>query len=109
MATSIPNMNSGYPIEWIETLAAIRKLDWTMVVTGHEAVQHGKEHLDRWSAYLTDLVAAVKGAVAKGMTLDQAQKSINLSAYAADFPNYKLFNPPAIARTWAEVTGQIKE
>ncbi len=88
-ATSIPNMNSGYPIEWIDTLAAIRKLDWTTMVTGHEGVQQGKEHLDRWSAYLTDLVADVKDAVAKGMTLDQAQKSINLTAYAADFPNFK--------------------
>jgi cyclase len=109
MATSIPNMNSGYPSEWIGALAVMRKLDWTVAVTGHEGLQRSKDQLDRWSAYLKDLVAAVKDAHAKGMTLEQAQKSIDLSAHAKDFPNFKLFNPPAISRAWAEETHQIKE
>jgi glyoxylase-like metal-dependent hydrolase (beta-lactamase superfamily II) len=109
MATSIPNMGSGYPIEWIDTLAVIRQLDWNAAVTGHEGLQKSKEQLDRWSAYLKDLVTAVKDTSAKGMTLEQAQKSIDLSAHAKDFPNFKLYNPLAITRTWAEVTHQIKD
>jgi cyclase len=108
-ATSIPNMGSSYPVEWIDTVAQMRQWDWDTVVTGHEGIQHGKEHLDRWGAYLTDLVAKVREASAKGMTLEQAQKSIDLSAYAKDFPNFKLFNPTAVARAWAEVNNQIKD
>jgi cyclase len=108
-ATSIPNMGSSYPVEWVDTVAQMDKWDWTTVVTGHEGIQTGKAHLERWGAYLTDLVAKVKDASAKGMTLEQAQKSIDLTAYAGDFPNFKLFNPTAIARAWAEVNNQIKE
>jgi cyclase len=108
-ATSIPNMGSSYPLEWIDTVAQMRRWDWTTAVTGHEGIQRSKAHMERWNAYLIDLVAKVNDAYAKGMTLEQAQKSIDLSAYAADFPNFKLFNPTAIARAWAEVSGQIKD
>jgi glyoxylase-like metal-dependent hydrolase (beta-lactamase superfamily II) len=108
-ATSIPNMGSSYPVEWVDTITQMRKWDWDTVVTGHEGVQHGKAHMERWNAYLTDLVAKTKDANSKGMTLEQAQKSIDLTAYAGDFSNFKLFNPTAIARAWAEITNQIKE
>jgi cyclase len=109
LATSIPNTGSAYPVEWVDTLAAMRQWDWNIAVTGHEGLLHGKEKLDQFSAYMTDLVAKVKDASAKGMTLEQAQKSIDLSAYAADFPNFKLFSPLAVARAWAEVNHQIKD
>ncbi len=40
------------------------------------------------------------------MTLEQAQKSIDLSKYKSAFPNFDTGgNTSAIERTWTEVTG----
>jgi len=64
---------------------------------------------------MKNMVAAVKDAVAKGMTLDDAKKSIDLSKHAASFPVYttpqafQQTSNSAIDRAWAEVTGKIPD
>ena len=55
------------------------------------------------------MVAAVKDAVAKGMSLEDAKKSIDLSKHAGSFPNFASANPAAIERAWAEVTSKISD
>jgi hypothetical protein len=70
--------------------------------------------VDRLLAYMNDMVAAVKGAIGKGMTLEDAKKSIDLSKHQASFPAYAT-NPQgfaaasgsAVDRTWVELTGKI--
>jgi hypothetical protein len=51
------------------------------------------------------LVAAVRDAVAKGLTLDQAKQSIDLSRYSS-IPGFAAGNPLAIERAYNEVTGK---
>jgi hypothetical protein len=60
---------------------------------------------------MKEMVAAVKDAVAKGMSLEDAEKAINLSKHADSFPgqNFSRANVSAIDRTWAEVTGKIPD
>lgn len=59
---------------------------------------------------MKDMVAAVKDAIANGMTLDNAKKSIGLSKHAVDFgPNFPQSNAAAIERTWAELSGNIPD
>jgi cyclase len=106
LTNGIPNVRSGYPIEWIDTLNAIDKLAWDNAIPGHGNVQSGKVQLESLIAYFKDVVASVKDCVAKGMTLEQAQRSIDLSKYKSAFPNFDTGgNTSAIERTWTEVTG----
>lgn len=72
-------------------------------------MQTGKDQIGKLIAYLKDMAAAVKDAVAKGMTLDDAKKTIDLSRHSASFPNFQGGNQSAIERAWAELTGKIPD
>jgi hypothetical protein len=54
-------------------------------------------------------VAGVREAIGKGMTLDEAKKSLDLSRHASSFPNFQQGSVSAIDRAWAELTGKIPD
>ncbi len=109
LTNGIPFMRDAYPVEWITTLESLQKLDWGQAIPGHGGVQQGKGQLEKLIAYMKDMVAGVKDAVAKGVSLEEAKKSIDLSKHAANFPNFQPSNNAAIDRTWAELTGKITD
>ena len=106
LESGVPIMRSAYPVEWPGVLESIGKLDWNIVIPGHGGVQHNRETINGFAAYLQDLVAGVKQAAAKGMSADEAVKSVNLGKYS-NMPNYDDRNADAIRRAFAEVTGNI--
>jgi len=71
----MPFLNDGYPEDWVQTLTALDKLDFTHIIPGHGGVLP-KSHLTFFRGYLTDLIAAVKKAGADGATLDDMKKTI---------------------------------
>jgi glyoxylase-like metal-dependent hydrolase (beta-lactamase superfamily II) len=117
LTNGIPFMRDAFPSQWIGTLDSVRNLDWNTAVTGHGPVQTGKEQVDRLLAYMNDMVAAVKGAIGKGMAMEDAKKAIDPALrdkHQAGFPAYT-GNPQgfaaasgsAVDRTWVELTGKI--
>ncbi len=116
LTDGIPFMRDAYPVEWGGTLDSVRNLDWDTAITGHGPVQKGKEQVDRLLAYMKDMVAAVKAAIGKGMSQEDAKKAIDLSKHQAAFPAYAT-NPQgfaaasagAVDRTWVELTGKIPD
>jgi len=71
----MPFLNDGYPEEWVQTLSALEKLDFTHIIPGHGEVVP-KAHLTFFRGYLTDLIAAVKKAAGEGATLEEMQKKV---------------------------------
>jgi len=71
----MPFMNDGFPEEWVQTLDALNKFDFTHIIPGHGDVA-SRDHLAFFRGYLADLVAAVKSANADGAGLDEMKKSI---------------------------------
>jgi len=71
----MPFLNDGYPEDWVQTLSAVEKLDFTHIVPGHGEVLP-KSHLTFFRSYLSDLIAAVKKASADGATLAEMQSKI---------------------------------
>src|SRR5438874_1191325 len=71
----MPFLNDGYPEEWVRTLEALDKLDFTHMILGHGEVAT-KDHLTFFRGYLTDLIAAVKKAAADGATLEEMKKGV---------------------------------
>ena len=108
LESGVPIMRSAYPVEWLGVLKSIEKLDWNIVIPGHGGIQRSRETINGFASYLQDLVAGVKQAAAKGMTADEAVKSVDLSKYST-MPSYEDRNADAIRRTYAEVTGKISD
>jgi glyoxylase-like metal-dependent hydrolase (beta-lactamase superfamily II) len=80
----MPYFNDGYPEDWIQTVAALEKLDVDQVVVGH-GNPVPRSHLAYFRGYLTDLVGGVKKAAGDKMPLDDMKKKI-----AADLaPRYE--------------------
>jgi glyoxylase-like metal-dependent hydrolase (beta-lactamase superfamily II) len=71
----MPFFNDGYPEDWIQTVAALEKLDIAHVIPGH-GDPAPKSHLAYFRGYLTDLVGAVKKATADRMPLDDMKKKV---------------------------------
>ena len=88
----MPFLNDGYPEEWVQTLDALEKFDFTRAIPGHGDVLP-KEHLAFFRSYLTDLIAAVKAASGDGASLDEMKKAIPdqlASKYEQDMSKYPL-------------------
>jgi glyoxylase-like metal-dependent hydrolase (beta-lactamase superfamily II) len=71
----MPFLNDGYPEEWVQTLDALDKVDFTHMILGHGDVAT-KAHLTFFRGYLTDLITAVKKAAADGASLEEMQKGV---------------------------------
>ena len=71
----MPFLNDGYPEEWVQTLSALEKLDFTHMIVGHGEVA-AKDHLAFFRGYLVDLIAAVKKAAGEGATLDEMKRAV---------------------------------
>src|SRR6266851_1494108 len=88
----MPFLNDGYPEDWVQTLSAVEKLDFTHIVPGHGDVLP-KSHLTFFRSYLSDLIAAVKKASADGATLAEMQTKIGdqlAPKYEAGMSKYPL-------------------
>jgi glyoxylase-like metal-dependent hydrolase (beta-lactamase superfamily II) len=71
----MPFLNDGYPEEWVQTLEALDKLDFTHIIPGHGEVLP-KSHLAFFRGYLSDLIAGVKKAAADGATVDEIKAKL---------------------------------
>jgi glyoxylase-like metal-dependent hydrolase (beta-lactamase superfamily II) len=71
----MPFLGDGYPEEWVRTLMALEKFDFTQIIPGHGEVLT-KDHLGFFRGFLTDLIAAVQKAAADGASLEEMQKGI---------------------------------
>jgi glyoxylase-like metal-dependent hydrolase (beta-lactamase superfamily II) len=71
----MPFLNDGYPEDWVRTLDALERLDFTHIVPGHGDVLP-KSHLSFFRGYLSDLIAGVKKAASDGATLDEIKAKL---------------------------------
>jgi len=88
----MPFMNDGYPEDWITTLTALEKLDFSSIIPGHGDVRP-KSHLAFFRGYFVDLIDAVKKAAADKATLAEMQIKIGdqlAGKYEAGMSKYPL-------------------
>ncbi len=109
LTSGIPFARDSYPVEWTATLESVQKLDWAQAIPGHGGVQQGKDQIGKLIGFMKDVVAGVQAAAAKGTSLEEAKKSLDLSRHAPDFPNFQNAAPAMIDRAFAEVTGKITD
>ncbi|NQD37582.1 MBL fold metallo-hydrolase [Permianibacter sp. IMCC34836] len=77
--------STSYPAAYAETLKKLSALPATSIVPGHGPVFHDDHYLRQMIVLLDGLTAQVKAAKARGETLEQAAKSVDLSALRQPF------------------------
>ena len=65
------------PFEWIESLKKMQELDFRVLVPGHGDVSD-KTYLPKMIANIQAYIDAVSDDIKKGMSLEEAQKNVNL-------------------------------
>jgi len=73
-----PFFRQALPKEWLKSLKKLQKLDVDKVVPGHGNVCD-KSYLQEMYKIVTIWIDAVSDAVARGMTLEEAQKKVKLA------------------------------
>ena len=103
--------STSHPGDYERTLGALRALQPAVVVPGHGAVLRDPAYVERLEALLRTINAQARAAAARGETLQQAQKSVDLAEqrrlFAGEstllghvFDNYVA--QPAVARAYEE-------
>jgi glyoxylase-like metal-dependent hydrolase (beta-lactamase superfamily II) len=87
MESRIAFMGSAFFDEWLKTLDALKKLDFTVDLPGHGAPFTDKGLITAFQSYLSDVLAQVAKLRAQGVSADDAAKRVDLTAHAKDFPD----------------------
>lgn len=77
----IPFIYGGFPVSWHKVLQSVRALDPVVIVPGHGPLMREFGYIDQVSALLASMASQVHDAVAKGLTLEETRKAVDLSAF----------------------------
>ena len=79
-------MGDAYFTEWIDTIEALKKLDFETVLPGHGRAFTGKVKLDHWQAYLRDFWLQAQKFHTAGIPAEEAAKQVDLRSHAVNYP-----------------------
>jgi glyoxylase-like metal-dependent hydrolase (beta-lactamase superfamily II) len=86
MESGLSYLGDSYPEEWIVTLDALKRLDWTVDLPGHGEPFGQKEHVTAFQAYLRDLMDQLSELRRHRISAKEAARRVDLTAHARDFP-----------------------
>jgi glyoxylase-like metal-dependent hydrolase (beta-lactamase superfamily II) len=104
-----------YPADWLQTLERLRQYPFRVLIPGHGAPQRDRTYLDRLGAAIAEVRAKVAPLAAKGLSLDQVRKEVDLTAQIQGFVGEdpwlafwmrQYWADPVIASAYKEATGQ---
>lgn len=83
----IAYMGDAFFDEWVTTLDALKKLDFTLALPGHGRPFRDKSIITAFQSYLTDLMQQAAQLRRQGVTADDAAKRVDLTSHRKDFPD----------------------
>jgi glyoxylase-like metal-dependent hydrolase (beta-lactamase superfamily II) len=79
-------MGDAFFTEWIDTIEALKKVDFDTVLPGHGQAFKGKAKLDHWQAYLRDFWTQAQKFHKAGVPWEEAAKQVDLRGNAVNYP-----------------------
>ena len=79
----VPFIYGGFPAGWVEVMKSVRALQPQVIVPGHGPVMRDFVYFDQVTALMQSLADQAKAAVARGLTLEEARKVIDLTSFRA--------------------------
>jgi cyclase len=110
--------STSFPLDYIATLEKLLSLNATTLIPGHGPVMKGDRYPRQMIALLKAIESQVRAAVARGETLDQIRKSVDLSAFKTGFAGDSvlrgmLFDSyvtgPGVNRAFQQITRQLND
>jgi glyoxylase-like metal-dependent hydrolase (beta-lactamase superfamily II) len=89
METGLAYLPDAWVNEWPDALEKLAALDFDLVLPGHGAPFHGKEHIRAFQSYLRDLYKQVMALRAQGLSPADAVAKVDLTSHTADFPGMR--------------------
>lgn len=87
MESRVAYMGDAFFDEWINTLEALKKLDFTLDLPGHGHPFREKELITAFQGYLKDITQKVAALRQQGVSPEDAARRVDLTAYRKFFPN----------------------
>jgi glyoxylase-like metal-dependent hydrolase (beta-lactamase superfamily II) len=81
----VPYIYGGFPDEWSKLMQTVKGLGATTIVPGHGPVMRDWSYFDLVTEMLASLATQVRDAVARGMTLEDTRKAVNLDSFRSRF------------------------
>jgi cyclase len=85
MLPSLSYMGDSFPLEWVDTLEALKALDFDVILPGHGAPLQGKEKIAHFQSYLADLWQKTGAMKARGLSAEETAAQIDLTNHAQDY------------------------
>jgi glyoxylase-like metal-dependent hydrolase (beta-lactamase superfamily II) len=82
-------MGDAYFTEWIDTIEALKQVDFDTVLPGHGRAFSGKAKLDHWQAYLRDFWSQAQKFHKAGTSWEEAAKQVDLRGQSVNYPTIK--------------------
>ena len=82
-------MGDAFFTEWIQTIEALKQLDFDTVLPGHGRAFTGKAKLDHWQAYLRDFWAQAQKFHKAGVPWQDAATQVDLRGHAVNYPGIR--------------------
>ena len=96
LTAALSNLSDSYPDEWVASLDALKKLDFTTVLPGHGEAFTDRAKIDYYQAYLRDVWTEVSRLKQQGVSAEEAVKRIDLSRHKEHFPTTNNLGVPII-------------
>ena len=104
-------MGDAFFTEWIDTIEALKKVDFDTVLPGHGQAFQGKAKLDHWQAYIRDFWAQAQKFHKAGVPWEEAAKQVDLRGNAVNYPLIKapgITPNHAMRRAYEILDGKVK-
>ncbi|HET9704705.1 MAG TPA: MBL fold metallo-hydrolase [Vicinamibacterales bacterium] len=104
-------MGDAYFAEWVDTIEALKKLDFDTVLPGHGQAFTGKAKLDHWQAYVRDFWTQAQAFHKKGVPWEDAAKQVDLRGNAVNYPAIKsvgIVPNHAMRRAYETLDGKVR-
>lgn len=104
-------MGDAFVPEWIQTIEALKAVDFDTVLPGHGNAWTGKAKLDHWQAYLRDFWAQAQKFHAAGTPWEEAARQVDLRGNAVHYPGIRtvgLVPNHGMRRAYELLDGRIK-
>ena len=70
-------LHQALPYQWLESLKQIQEIEADVLIPGHGCIC-GRDYIPEMSAFIQAWIDAVKAAISKGMSMEEAQDKISL-------------------------------
>jgi glyoxylase-like metal-dependent hydrolase (beta-lactamase superfamily II) len=89
LVESTSYMGDAYFTEWVDTVEALKQLDFETVLPGHGRAFTGKAKLDHWQAYLRDFWSQAQRFHQSGVPWEEAARQVDLRGHAVNYPTIR--------------------